>query len=94
MDEKQYQKTHRLSVTNRGKLQMTGVKDVISFDMDEVLLETEQGILLIRGRDLKVNRLTLEKEEVDMDGTVDTLVYSETSSYKQKGKSLFKRLIK
>jgi len=44
---------------------MSGVRDVLSFDAKEVYLETEQGILLIRGDELHVNRLSLEKGEVD-----------------------------
>ena len=28
---------------------MTGVKDVLSFDLNEVLLETEQGMLMVKG---------------------------------------------
>ncbi len=47
---------------------VTGVVDVLSFDLTEILLETDQGMLMIRGSDLHVNRLTLEKGEVDVEG--------------------------
>ena len=94
MEEKQYSKAHRVNMSNRRALNMTGVKDVVSFDMSEVLLETEQGMLLIKGSDMKVNRLNLDKGEVDVDGMVDTLAYSDVTSYAGKGKSFLKRLIK
>lgn len=94
MEERQYAKIHRLTMTNRNKIQLTGVKDMVSFDMDEVLMETEQGMLLIKGSDMKVGRLSLDKGEVDIDGTVDTMIYSEVTSYAQKGKSFLKRLVK
>ena len=62
MDEKQpIQKNHKVSLNARSSATITGVKDVLSFDAGEVLLETEQGILMLRGNDLHVNRLTLEK---------------------------------
>ncbi len=51
--------------------------DVLSFDVAEILLETELGMLLIKGHDLHVNRLSLEKGEIDIEGRIDSLTYSE-----------------
>ena len=64
-------------MSNRRTGTITGVADVISFDITEVLLETEQGMLMIKGADLHVNRLTLEKGEIDIEGRIDSLAYSE-----------------
>ena len=94
MEEKQYTKAHKLLLSNRRTGTITGVADVISFDITEILLETEQGMLTIRGSDLHVNRLTLEKGEVDVEGRIDSLVYSEVTSYQKQGESLFGRLFK
>lgn len=95
MEEKQsIQKYHKVSLNSRSSAAITGVKDVLSFDAGEVLLETEQGILMIRGNDLHVNRLTLEKGEVDVDGKIDSLTYSDSSSYGKSGESLISRLFK
>lgn len=92
MEERVVSGNHRLTVNNRRGAGMTGVTDVIAFDMNEVLLETEMGMLMIKGKDLHVNKLNLEKGEVDIDGTVDSLTYSEVSDYSKKGESLVKRL--
>ena len=73
---------------------ITGVCDVLSFDVAEVLLETEQGMLMIKGNDLHVSRLMLDKGEVDVDGKIDSLTYSESAGYGAKGESLFARLFK
>ena len=54
-------------------MEITGVEDVISFDTKEVLLETTMGILTIKGEDLKVNRLSIEKGELEIEGTVDSM---------------------
>ncbi len=95
MDEKQQvQRYHKVSLNARNSAAITGVKDVLSFDAGEVLLETEQGILMLRGNDLHVNRLTLEKGEVDVDGKIDSLTYSDTNSYGKSGESLISRLFK
>ena len=68
---------HKVTMTNRRTCTVNGVNDVLSFDLREILLETEQGMLMIRGNELHVNRLTLDKGEVDIDGRIDSLVYSD-----------------
>lgn len=94
MEEKQYSKAHKLILSNRRTGTITGVADVISFDITEVLLETEQGMLMIKGADLHVNRLTLEKGEIDIEGRIDSLAYSDVTSYQKQGESLIGRLFK
>lgn len=94
MEEKQYSKAHKLILSNRRTGTITGVSDVISFDITEILLETEQGMLMIKGADLHVNRLTLEKGEIDIEGRIDSLAYSDVTSYQKQGESLIGRLFK
>ena len=48
VEEKQYAKSHRLLLNNRRTGTVSGVTDVISFDIAEILLETEQGMLTDR----------------------------------------------
>ena len=86
---------NRISLVNREVCAINGVSDVLSFDVGEVLLETEQGMLMIRGSELHVSRLTLEKGEVDIDGRIDSLTYSEqTASAGSKAESLLSRLFR
>lgn len=80
---------HRIVLGRRRQGSITGVKDVVSFDSKEVILDTEDGLLTIRGSDLHVNRLTVEAGEVDLEGQVDSLVYS---SGGQSRESLMSRL--
>ena len=96
MEEQQYtsRESHKLTVTNRGLLSATGVSDVISFDVKEVLLETSRGMLTIKGQDLHVKRLTLEKGEVDLEGTVDGISYSEVHNVAKSGESFLTRMFK
>ena len=94
MEEKQYSKAHKLILSNRRTGTITGVADVISFDITEVLLETEQGMLMIKGADLHVNRLTREKGEIDIEGRIDSLAYSEVTSFQKQSESLIGRLFK
>lgn len=87
-------KPHKLMLTNRRTCTISGVNDVLSFDVDEILLETEQGMLMIKGNELHVSRLSLDKGEVDIDGRIDSLTYSESAGYSAKGESLLARLFK
>ena len=85
-------RSHKLSLADRASMTVTGVSDVVSFDVSEVMLETDLGMLCIRGSDLHVSRLTLEKGEVDIDGRVDSLTYSDTTVQQGKNHSLLSRL--
>ena len=85
-------KPHKLLLTNRRTCNISGVNDVLSFDVNEILLETEQGMLMIKGAQLHVNRLSLDKGEVDVDGTIDSLTYSDEMGVKEKTESFFARL--
>jgi sporulation protein YabP len=76
MEDKTISKAHKVTLNNRRNGSFTGVLDVISFDIAEILLETEQGMLHVKGKDLHVNRLNLEKGEVDVEGLIEAFHYS------------------
>lgn len=94
MEERKSLKGHNLNIKERKNLFISGVDDVISFDSEEVLLETEEGALMIRGSELNITMLTLEKGEVNIDGKVNSLTYSDSESYVKNGQSLLNRLFK
>lgn len=87
-------RTHKLMLSNRRTCNLTGINDVLSFDENEIILETDQGMLMIKGMDLHVSRLTLDKGEVDIDGKFDSFTYSEQTGLNTKGESLLARLFK
>ena len=87
-------KSHKVLISNRKSGAFSGVVDVLSFDVAEILLETELGMLLIKGHDLHVNRLSLEKGEIDIEGRIDSLIYSEVKSASKQAESLLGRLFK
>ncbi|MGN1180347.1 MAG: sporulation protein YabP [Suilimivivens sp.] len=87
-------RAHKMTLLNRRTCNLTGVNDVLSFDVNEIILETDQGMLMIKGSELHVNRLTLDKGEVDVEGKIDSFTYSEQVGIGAKGESLFGRLFK
>lgn len=87
-------KSHKVLLINRDSGAFSGVVDVLSFDVAEILLETDMGMLLIKGQDLHVNRLSLEKGEIDIEGRIDSLTYSEIKSAGKQAESFLGRLFK
>ncbi len=94
MEENKLTKVHKIVLNNRKSGNFTGVLDVISFDIAEILLETEQGMLNVKGKDLHVNRLNLEKGEVDIEGIIDVLSYSQVPSVAKKTENIFGKWFK
>ena len=93
MEEKIRNISHKLTLDNRKEVLLTGVKDVVSFDEKEILLQTSEGRLQIRGCQLHVKGLDLEKGEAVLAGHVDSLVYLSKDSPK-KEEPLFTRLFR
>ena len=93
MEEKIRNISHKLTLDNRKEVLLTGVKDVVSFDEKEILLQTSEGRLQIRGSQLHVKGLNLEKGEAALAGHVDSLVYLSKDS-PRKEEPLFTRLFR
>ena len=87
-------RSHKVIMTNRRTCTINGVKDVLSFDIHEILLETEQGMLMIKGEELHVNRLTLDKGEVDVDGKIDSFTYSDVAPSGSSNESFLAKLFR
>ena len=92
MEQKQEIGAHKLALLGRKTLSLTGVKEVISFDAKEVILDTVQGMLLLRGDEMNVTRLLVEKGEVDLEGRIDSLVYTARGKGAKRSESFTKRL--
>lgn len=73
----QEQMPHRLSLSERKKLTVTGVNEVISFEETAVILQTCMGQLTVQGTQLQLKTLSLEGGQVEVEGTVTALHYEE-----------------
>ena len=85
---------HNITISGRKTGMITGVKDVISLDLNSILLETEYGMLHIKGSNLHINKLLVEKGELSIDGTLDGFVYTDVNTAAKKGESILARLFK
>lgn len=83
---------HTCMLQNRETLSLTGVREVVSFDENQVILDTDHGLLTVKGNSLHVKRLSVEQGELDMEGQIDSLMYSSNEAYRKAGQSLLTRL--
>ena len=94
-EEKKSVSRHAVTIDRRNAVSVTGVLDVISFDEETIIAETEMGILIIRGANLHVNKLHLDSGELSVDGEIVSLTYEDNAGAFGKGKpTFFSRLFK
>ena len=80
MEEISGTKSHKLILNNRRTGSFTGILDVLSFDL--------------KGKDLHVNRLNLEKGEADIEGEIDMITYSKVPEVTGKKDKMFGRIFR
>lgn len=68
-----------ITLQARRKLTVTGVEDVESFDENTIVLYTSGGLLVIKGQDLHIEKLSIDGGDLSVEGTVDSLSYEDTS---------------
>lgn len=83
---------HKLEWEQRNVGIISGVEDVLSFEMDKVVLATSMGTLTIMGKDFKVKYFSVEKNEICLNGTPTLFKYS--TGIQAKGKNTWSRLLK
>ena len=79
-----------LVLENRGKLRVSGVNDVLSFDDQVVMVDTELGLLTVKGENIRINKLSLDTAEVIIEGEISSLAYSQNKQEKSSGTILSK----
>ena len=85
---------HAINLVRRESMAATGVVDVISFDEETIIAETELGMLIIKGINLHVNRLNLENGELAIDGEISSLTYEDSGGYVKGNKSILGKLFR
>ena len=95
MDDKKINKltNQNIIIENREKACITGVIDIHSFDDELVLVQTELGILTIKGDDLKMNKLSLDNNELVVEGKIIAIAYSDVQNTKT-NKGIMNKLFK
>ncbi len=79
---------------NREKMNVTGIVDVLSFDDQIIIIETELGLLTIKGEDLKINKLSIDTSDFIVEGKINSLIYSNADSGMPKSKNILSKIFK
>lgn len=88
--EENIRKSHNLILEDRKKFTLTGIKDVLSFDENTIMLDTSLGKLAVKGEDLKLGQFDTQKGDVSGTGKIYAVVYTQDE---QSG-GFFSRLFK
>lgn len=94
-NKKNFNSFQNIVLENRERLNITGIHDVFSFDDQIIIIETELGLLTIKGEDLKINKLSLDTSDFVVEGKIDSLAYSsQEASSSKKGKNILSKIFK
>ena len=84
--------THTITLFCRSKMDISGVKEVLSFDTAGAVINTVDGELTIEGSGIKIGELNVDSGRVTLSGRVDAMYYSVEAQNPKR--SIFGRLFK
>ncbi len=84
---------HDVVMKGRKSLDISGVKQVESFDSEEFLLDTVMGFLHITGQNLQMKNLDVERGNVSIKGKIFGITYLDEHTG-DKSKSFFSKIFK
>lgn len=85
-EEKNSRPVHNVIMEGRKNLTISGVTDVDSFDERCIALYTQMGELVIKGRELHINSMSVETGDMTIDGDIWALNYGDKD---KKGSATF-----
>lgn len=85
--------SHEVKVTDRSIISLTGINKISSFDEEEFLMESNMGLILLKGEGLEIVKLDTHDGNVKIKGKLNSYAYIE-SVKKNKEESLLSKLFK
>ena len=90
MGENTAKSPNLITLDNRSRLVVTGVNDVDSFDEKSIVAYTDYGQLNIQGEELNIKKLSTESGELEVEGAVSALIYTQNRPCE----NIFKRMFR
>ncbi|MFQ7473527.1 MAG: YabP/YqfC family sporulation protein [Anaerovoracaceae bacterium] len=84
--------SHSVMIDNRITTTITDIKEIDSFDEDEVRATLNKGAMIIKGKGLNIQSLDLTEGRAVISGTVDSLMYVKVKEKGEKG--FFAKILK
>ncbi len=73
-----------ITLRDRRKLIITGVHNVESFNEECVVVDTELGLLVVRGTGMHINKLDVESAALDVEGEIGVIEYLDQTAPQRK----------
>lgn len=89
MVEQKPQIPHNVTLTDRERLSMNGVTEVVRFDDESIILHTVLGTLAVHGTDLQLKTLSLDGGQVAVTGNIRALIYQQDRTDRSGWRRLF-----
>ncbi len=77
--------THEIRVGMRKEMNVTGVREVVSFDEACVVLRSVCGEMTVEGSELRVGTLDTDRGVVTLSGKIDTVYYTDERPTERRG---------
>lgn len=87
-------KVQNIIIENREKMSISGVIDVESFNDENVIIDTDLGVLIVRGEDLRISRLNLDNSELNIEGDIYSCEYGDRDSSRSKAFGFLGKMFK
>ena len=65
---------HSVQIDNREKMTITDIREIYSFDEEEIRASLRQGAMVIRGEDLHIHMLDLTEGTAQITGVIHSLM--------------------
>lgn len=92
MENTKISRNHTLHIDNRQKVDITGITKVIAFNEDNIILSTIMGLLNIKGKSMKMNKLNVDNGDMSLEGEIISFVY--TSKEGEKKENILKKFFR
>ncbi len=85
--------SHEVKIVDRSVISLSGINKISSFDDQEFLMESNMGIILLKGENLEIVKLDTHDGNVKIKGKLISFAYIENVK-KEKQESLLTKLFK
>lgn len=85
--------SHEVKIVDRSSINLSGINKIINFDNQEFLMESNMGMILLKGEGLEIVKLDTHDGNVKIKGKLISFTYTD-SMKKEKQESLLSKLFK
>ena len=93
-EEKKPLSRHKIVVDQRRSAVVSGVSEVISFDEETAVAETDLGVIVIRGAGLHVDGVDLDGGLLELEGDIESITYEDRGRFLKGRGGFLKKILR